>query len=94
MNFVISIHHSFTNYDFIEDVLNFHTNDNKKSTLCYINFHPFLKEYASRHYMELKKIQLEDVDKKYYAIILGEDYPLLSRCKELKLRLSLIEREI
>lgn len=94
MNFVVSIDQTFTNYRFIEDVLDFHTNGDKKSTLCYIDFHSLLMTYATKRCMKLKKVQLDDITKGYYAIILGENNSLLNKCKELKLKRGLIKREI
>lgn len=94
MNFIVSIDSRFTNYNFIEDVLDFHTNGDKKSILCYIDFHPLLMTYATKRCMELKKVQLDDITKGYYAIILGENNLLLNKCKELKLKRGLIKKEI
>lgn len=94
MNFVISIDQNFTNYSFIEDVLDFHTNGNRKSTLCYLDFHPLLMTYATKRCMKLKKVQLDKITRGYYVIILGENNSLLTKCKELKLKRGLIKREL
>lgn len=94
MNFVISIDKNFTNYNFIEDVLDFHTNGNKRSVLCYLELNPFLLTYAQKRGMETKQITLNDLTKSYYAIVLGDNKELLCKCNELKLKKGVIKEEI
>lgn len=94
MNFVVSIDKNFTNYDFIEDVLDFHINGRRKSVLCYVDFHPFLETYATEHHILLKRVELKEITKGYYVVIIGENNSLLKKCKELKLKQCLIREEI
>ncbi len=94
MNFVVSISPRFTNYNFVEDVLAFHLNGRRESVLCYIDFHPFLETYATEHHILLKRVELKEITKGYYAVIMGENNSLLKKCKELKLKRCLIREEI
>lgn len=92
MNFIVSIDDTFKSYDFIEDILDFHTNGNKNSNIYYLESHPFILKYAQKHNLKCSQMEsIENINRGFYAVIFGENQELSQKCHELHLKRGIIK---